>query len=428
MGAHQTQLRTRGSSGSHVNPTRPDFKLYWEVRDGSGGYVANFPGDIYYPGLSLGRTIGCHSRTVQATVAADAEGAMWTTRAVTGGNGGVSSTSLSVTANGVRVQTGCRITGTGIPSGTTVVSYTGGATGTLVMSNAAAVSNGTALSIWCLSGSLNIFCGNGGGSGTDLTVTSGGTNIHLGNYFQGYGIPFGTKAIAYTGGASGTLTLDQVVSVPDGTDCVSTTGAENVKLFFADYEGGGESGSDMQNILSWIRGATGYTTSGFPLGFSSPPLGIYGNNQCAMNRSLNEPRLWTVDGLATYSASNDAMVSAVTGAGTSTCDMLLPEVYCNGRADETTSIIRWMSAERTRMGVTAPLVPMLNPQYPPGRAFVGEPIPGKYWRAILETAIHDPEISGLYIWHADRGTAWDASEEWFEETLDFISTYGLTSV
>ena len=428
MGAHQVQARTRGSSGEHVRPSRSDFKIYWEVRTGSGGYVTDFPGDTYYSGLTYGRTVGIHSRTVQATVQSDMESVLWTTRTVTGGNGGVSGTSLSITANGIRVQTGCRITGAGIPADTFVVSYTGGATGTLVMSAAAAVANGTTLSIWTGYGNTGVICGNGGGSGASLTVTAGGTNIHIGNNFQGYGIPFGTKAVSYTGGVSGTLTVDQTVSVPDGTDCVSSLGTEHAKLFFADWEGGGESASDMQNILTWMRGATGYSSSPLPVGYDSPPIGIYGNNQCAMNRALSEPRLWTPAALATHSASNDTMEGALTGTGNATCDAILPEVYCYGRADEATAHIRWMSAERERMGVSVPLYPMLNPAYPPGRTFTGSRVPGGYWRAMLETAIHDTTISGIYIWHADRSADWDASEEWFVETLDFISTYGITSV
>lgn len=428
MGAHQTQLRTRGSSGAHNRPARPDFKIYWEVRDFSGWYVANFPGDNYYPGLTLGRTVGTISRTVQATCQGAMEAAMWNKRAITGGNGGVSGTTLSITANGERIETGCRITGTGIPADTLITAYTGGSTGTATISQAAAVANGTSLTNWRIGGKLNIFAGNAGVSSTSLTVTGGGTNIQVGNIISGFNIPWGTTAVSYTGGSTGTLVISQAAAVPDGTDLICSNGAELVKLFFVDYEAGGESGADMRNILTWYRGATGYASTPFPIGYNSPPIGIYGNNQCAMNRSVLQLALWTPTLLAGYSALNDTMSTAVTGTGDATCNAILPENYLNCRGDVCASIIRWFSSERTRMGLTPPLIPMINPSYPPGTSYPGSAVSGKAWRAILETAIHDPNIAGVYIWHADRNRAWDASEDWFVQTLDFIATYGITSV
>lgn len=433
MGAYLKALMQRASSGSHVPPTRPDFKLYWEVANGVGTQVANFPGILYYPGLTPGGTVGLHSRTVQATVQADMEGAIWNTRTVTAGNGGISGTSLTVTAFGTKIELGCRITGTGIPADTTVVSYSGGGsdTGTMVISQAAAVANGTTVLIWRLAGTNNIVGGNGGVSGDSLTITSnpnGAVGIKVGGAITGYGIPSGTTTVSYTGTTTGTLVMSQAAAVPNNT-ILHSSYAPQIQLYFADYEGGGESGSDMQNCLTWMRGATGWGGS-FPSGFPAKPIGIYGGNQCALNAPSYQPSYWNPSSMSASSATNDGMISAVTGTGNATCSAAMPEVYCQGRADQSVNLLRWVSSEFVRMGIgsSTKLIPMLNPDYPPGWTYnVGSPVYGKHWRALLEAAIRDPNIYGLYIWHGDRGRAWDDTEGWFVETLDFINTYGITN-
>lgn len=426
MGAHLRQLMSRGSSGEHVRPSRTDFKLYWFVRQSSGAWTVDFPGDYYYPGLTLGQTFGVSSKSSSSTVKGNAESAIWGTRALTGGNGGVSSTSLSISANGQRTILGMRITGTGIPDDTYVVSYPGGATGTMVISQAAAVANGTSLSIWHPQGITGIFADNGGVNSTTLTVSSGGASVIEGNNIFGNGIPYETKVVSYTGGASGTITLSQAAAVPSGQDCVMSRNYEYSQILVPDYEGGGEVAADMQNILTWCRTATGFGAGSMPLFRGSPPLGIYGDNQCAMNRNLYTPLSWTPDAMASHQASNDAMLAATTGTGDATCNCVCPEIYCYGRADVTVSIMRFLSQEWERMGMTAKLIPMINPRYPPGWTNAGRPVSAGHWRALLEAGIHDPNISGMFIWHADRVESWDANEGWFVETLDFIDTYGIT--
>lgn len=193
---------------------------------------------------------------------------------------------------------------------------------------------------------------------------------------------------------------------------------QNARCVIADWEGGGESGSDMQNILTWLRSAVNY---------NGIPLGIYGGNPCAMNKQVNSLTTWTPGLLATKSTANDGMKSAVQGTGNAACQIIAPELYFNGRGERAVCEIKWFASEYTRMGLTNILMPMLNPKYPPGRPYAGNLVPGRYWRGVLEAAIRTPQISAIHIWHADRGTAWDANEDWFRETLSFISTYGLTT-
>lgn len=134
---------------------------------------------------------------------------------------------------------------------------------------------------------------------------------------------------------------------------------------------------------------------------------------------------WTPELVASAQASNDSMVSGVTASAPKNTEWLGPELYCNMNIDWLYNHLNWFCLEYTRLGHTMPLIPMINPWYPTGRSFANTVVPGTYWRGILELLIHQPNVSGAFIWHADMG-AWDSSEEWYTETLDFISTYGLT--
>jgi hypothetical protein len=189
------------------------------------------------------------------------------------------------------------------------------------------------------------------------------------------------------------------------------------RFVVADWEGGGESASDMQNILTWLRSAGTY---------NGTKLGIYGGRQCAMNANPSFNWYWDRDSIATYQADNDSMVGAVTGTGDATCNVICPELYANYNIDTCLLKLKMFVREKARLGITTSLVPMLNPYYPPSRAAGYGFIKGSYFRGLLEACIREPTVTGVHIWHGDRSQPWSESEDWFVQLQAFISAYGLT--
>ena len=84
--------------------------------------------------------------------------------------------------------------------------------------------------------------------------------------------------------------------------------------------------------------------------------------------------------------------------------------------------VDFVAKEWARQSIPGKLVPTINPSDLRGN-FIGK----KTWRALLECGLHNANCSGFYIWHADRNIAWDASEGWFQATLEFIEDNGLTT-
>lgn len=423
-------VANKPSSGEHISPVRSDFFLYWEVLQSGVGIPYDFPGHLYYPGLAPAYTIGLHSQTVQATVVADME-SIWNKYSITGGTGGASSTTVAVTGNGQRIIQDCRITGTGIPADTFVVSYDnpGNASGNMVLSQAATITNGTTLSVWAPGGHwYGPFGGNGGVTSTSLTITSDGDKIRVGAPIYGYGIPPGTRVVSYSGYTSGipattgTLVMSQAAAVANGCQLQIGHDFETARMYIADMELGGATPTSMQNCLTWMRGAGGYGVTPYPKGIGSAPMGIYWGRECALGRSVASFEYLTASGLQAVRDDNSSMTAAVTGTGNATCNFVCPENYNNFGPGKIYYDMMWLSKEWQRQSIPGKLVPMVNPK-DLRQTTIGK----RSWRAMLEQCYHDPNMSGLFIWHADRNSAWDATEGWFQATLEFIAAHNLTT-
>ena len=187
----------------------------------------------------------------------------------------------------------------------------------------------------------------------------------------------------------------------------------NARMFFLDWESGGDTATNWQNVLTWCHGIS-----------TAKPVGIYGFSAPLGYPVFQYPNQWGEPNRITTQATNDSNIGIVTGVAPANCEMVGPELYCNGNVDRTAVNLMWYCKEYTRLGLSMPMIPLINPRYPPGR--ISGTVSAAYFRAMLEIAIRQPNVAGVFIWHADRGTAWDVAEGWLVQTLDFITTYGLT--
>lgn len=246
--------------------------------------------------------------------------------------------------------------------------------------------------------------GNGGVSGTTLTVTANQGNgaIVRGARLSGTGITAGTYITNYT---NPTITMNQANAVANGTT-VTVQGRINdiAALRFA-------IDSQMPTEMAGNPGVTKLigTYSNTPGGIATPASYLYWTNTDLQNAAIR--------------AGNDACGKFVAQYN----DFILPEFYTT-RMDEVSVKAQWLCNEKTRLGLTTKLFPLFWPS-----AGVSE---HSYaiCTAYLEYMIRIPEIDGVAFWcvngthRPSAAPLWydDGTFPWIAALQDFIDKYGLS--
>lgn len=270
---------------------------------------------------------------------------------------------------------------------------------------------------------ITFTAGNGGIAGSTITASPASVaGLARGMRLSGSTLPYGTYVQAYNSG-TGLITMNycaafgsfpyvrtgQTVSaaVPNGS---TITGQGRIN----------EADELMTAVRAW-QSSNGETSKLIGM-YSSAPSGV---------KALQSYLWWNFydSDLQAVRDSNDACGAYIAPG----YDFLLPECYAGSVVgkrpyiDGIAANVQWLSSEKSRMGVTSKLFPLMQPgpQAATHHSYDAT-------TAYLEYMIRCPEVDGCAFWMVDGTYFPDASPtyydnyDWMMAIQDFISKYGLS--
>lgn len=259
--------------------------------------------------------------------------------------------------------------------------------------------------LWSEVDANNITCtaGNGGVSGTTLTVTAGdNAAIVRGANISGTGIAAGTYITNY---ASPTITMNTANAVANGTTVTVQGRINDIAALRTAVD------SQMAIEMAGNPGVTKLIGA-----YSNTPGGIASSGSYLY---WNETPLQ----LAAHRTANDACGQYIAAYN----DFIVPEIYTT-KMDEVSAKFQWLVKEKTRLGLSVKIFPLFWPTA--GASEHSYQIATAY----LEYLIRIPEIDGVAFWAVNgthvppKTSPWYDNGEfpWITAIQDFINKYGLS--
>lgn len=244
--------------------------------------------------------------------------------------------------------------------------------------------------------------GNGGVSGTTITVSGGTTSgIYNGAILTGTGIASDTYV---TGWANPTITMNKANAVANGTT-VTVSGRI----------------TDMENLYTAVRPALVTELAGNP--GVDKPLGMY-NDAAAGVKAIPSYLYWNF-----YPSDISSIISDNTACGQYVApqhDFLLPECY-TAHMDRIAAHSQFAGTEKERLGITTPMFMLMWPETPAVHTY-------DQATAYLEYMIRDPNVDGVAFWMVSGSHLPAAAPTWYDDGTfpwitalqDFVDRYGLS--